>query len=58
MSHDTIATPTVKVADHREPAFVHGAQDDIARARIEEYVARNGRRPNILVVLFDDVGWG
>ncbi len=58
MPHDTIATPTVRIADHREPAFVNPAQDDLARARLDDYVARNGRRPNILVVLFDDVGWG
>lgn len=59
MAHDPIATPTVTLAENREPVFRHAAQDDAARRRIEEYRARNGgRRPNVLVVLMDDVGWG
>lgn len=54
---DPIATPTTPVADHREPVFVHEGAEQ-ARARLEAYVERHGRRPNVLVVLFDDVGWG
>ncbi|TMA79739.1 MAG: arylsulfatase [Deltaproteobacteria bacterium] len=59
MATDTITTKTVRVADHREPAFQH--VDDIAAAdeRIAAYRARHGgRKPNVLVVLMDDVGWG
>jgi arylsulfatase len=59
MAHDPIATPTVKLAENREPVFRHPGQEDAARGRMAEYMQRNGgRRPNVLVVLMDDVGWG
>lgn len=55
---DTIATPTVRVAEHLEPSFVHAEQNQAAAKKLADYVARRGRRPNILVYLMDDVGWG
>src|SRR3954471_22141298 len=58
-SFDPIASPTTAVAPHREPTFVHA--DDVAAAqqKLDAYRrAHGGRRPNILVVLMDDVGWG
>ncbi|HEY8514761.1 MAG TPA: arylsulfatase [Candidatus Binatia bacterium] len=59
MAHDPIATPTVTLAENREPVFRHPEQDDAARRRIAEYAARHGgRKPNVLVILMDDVGWG
>ncbi len=58
MSFDPITEPTVQLAEHLEPAFAHTEQTAAARQRLDEYVARTGRRPNVLVVLFDDVGWG
>src|SRR5204862_106975 len=35
---------------------VPGAAD--ATARLDEFVASTGRRPTVLVILMDDVGWG
>jgi len=58
MAFDPIAAETVRVAEHREPAFVHHEQEAAARRRLEDYVRTHGRRPNVLVILFDDVGWG
>jgi arylsulfatase A-like enzyme len=58
MPFDPIASPTTAVSDTREPVFVHEEQEAAARARLDAYVAAHGRRPNVLVVLFDDVGWG
>jgi arylsulfatase len=55
---DPIASPAVRSAAHREPAFVFPEQAAAARRRLAEFAARTGRRPNILVILFDDVGWG
>jgi len=55
---DPIATPTVRTADHLEPAFVHTTQIETARARLADFAAHRGRRPNVLVFLMDDVGWG
>ena len=54
---DPIASPAVRIADHREPAFVFPEQSEAARRKLAEF-ATTGRRPNVLVILFDDVGWG
>jgi arylsulfatase len=51
---DPIASPTTPIAPHREAPFVFPAQTDAARQKL----ARLGKKPNILVILFDDVGWG
>jgi arylsulfatase len=58
VAFDPISSPTTPVADHREPVFVHPEQEALAQRRIADYRARTGRRPNVLVILFDDVGWG
>lgn len=54
MDFDPIASPTTPVSPSREPTFAHPEQVAAASARLEAY----GRRPNVLVILFDDVGWG
>jgi arylsulfatase A-like enzyme len=54
---DPIASPTTHVSDAREPAFLHTAATLEAESRLGAFRAR-GRRPNFLVVLMDDVGWG
>jgi arylsulfatase len=54
---DPIASPTTRVSDAREPAFVHPDANAEAAARLERFRSQ-GRRPNVLVVLMDDVGWG
>ena len=59
MPHDPIASATRSLGSAREPAFLHPAQEAVAQGRIEEFRARcGGRRPNVLFVLMDDVGWG
>lgn len=55
---DPIASPALRTAAHREPAFVFPEQAAAAQRRLVDFVARTGRRPNILFILFDDVGWG
>src|SRR3954452_24274675 len=55
---DPITGATESPADNREPRFVLPARDQAAQAKLEEFVARTGRRPNVLVILMDDVGWG
>ena len=55
---DPVATPTVRAAPNLEPAFVHEAQESAAAAKLAEFRARRGKRPNFLVILMDDVGWG
>src|SRR5512147_1379102 len=58
MSHDPIAAKTVSIAEHREPVFHCPEQADAARRKLADFTARTGRKPNVLIVLMDDVGWG
>ena len=58
MAFDPIVTSTERAAAHREPAFVHEDDRRVAARRLEEHRARRGRAPNVVVILFDDVGWG
>jgi arylsulfatase len=56
MAHDPIASPTVKLADNREPVVRHAGQEEAAQRRIADYAARHGgRKPNVLVDLFPTV---
>ena len=40
------------------PGFVLADQEQRATARLNGYRGASGKRPNVLVILFDDVGWG
>src|SRR5260370_15262756 len=51
---DAIATQTIRQADHLEPAFVHRQDVETAATKLK---ARK-KKPNILIFLMDDVGWG
>jgi arylsulfatase A-like enzyme len=56
---DPITTDTVRSAEHREPGFLHPADLAQAEQRLSAFRRSNGdHRPNILVFLTDDVGWG
>ncbi len=57
MAHDPIVAEPARERDSLEPRFILAAQEQRAAASLEAYRA-SGRRPNVLVVLFDDVGWG
>jgi hypothetical protein len=58
MPIDPITAETTRVADHREPVFAHPDQADAAGRKLVELEGRTGKRPNFLIVLFDEVGWG
>ena len=44
-------------AEHLEPRFVHAEQEAVATERLAAF-SRDGKRPNVLMIVFDDVGWG
>jgi arylsulfatase len=54
VAHDPIVAEVTKVADNREPQFVFPEQVEAAKKKIEA----RGRKPNLLIFLTDDVGWG
>jgi arylsulfatase len=58
VAFDPIATDTVRIAPSREPVFSHPEQAAAAKRKLAELERRTGRKPNILIVLMDDVGWG
>ena len=58
MAHDPITAPTTPVADNREPRFVHPEQERQVAEGLADLEARTGRKPNVMIVYMDDVGWG
>jgi arylsulfatase len=58
MAHDPVVAPTTRSAENLEPRFVLDQQEKHATARLSSYQGADGKRPNILLILFDDVGWG
>lgn len=50
--------PPVAIADNMEPVIPHPDQDREARERLAALEKRFGKKPNILIFLMDDVGWG
>src|SRR4051812_1601070 len=54
MAHDPISTATERTAEHLEPRYLFPDAETAADAKL----AALGRRPNVLFILFDDVGWG
>jgi arylsulfatase len=57
MTHDPVVTEAPRVAPHLEPRFVLPDHESTAEAKLAAFRA-GGKRPNVLVILFDDVGWG
>lgn len=55
---DPMVQKTVRPAPNMEPVIVHADQEAAATKKLEEFVKKTGKRPNILVFLTDDVGWG
>lgn len=49
---------TVRTADYLEPAIPRPAQEQTALDRLREFETRTGRKPNILIMLVDDLGYG
>jgi arylsulfatase A-like enzyme len=45
-------------AENFEPAILHGAQDKAVATRLAALEKRTGRKPNILILVVDDLGYG
>lgn len=49
---------TVRVADYLEPAIPHPEQDKEVADKLRQLEAKTGRKPNVLILLVDDMGYG
>ncbi|MGC4001953.1 MAG: arylsulfatase [Pirellulales bacterium] len=49
---------TVRVSDHLEPAIPHADQQKVALGKLKTLEAKTGRKPNVLIILVDDLGYG
>ncbi len=58
MAFDPITTEAISRGPGREPGFAHPEQAAQASRKLAELERRTGRKPNLLIVLMDDVGWG
>jgi arylsulfatase len=49
---------TVRTAEYLEPAIIHATQQQAALQKLRDFEAKTGRKPNILIMLVDDLGYG
>lgn len=57
-NEDALVAQTVFLGNNREPVIMHAAHEKNAREKLAALEKRTGKRPNILIFLMDDVGWG
>lgn len=50
--------PVVPENANREPAIIHAPQQDEAKGKLQALQRKLKQKPNILVFLVDDMGWG
>ena len=50
--------PHGQTADYLEPAIPHQTQQQAALEKLRQLEAKTGRKPNILIILVDDMGYG
>src|SRR6202050_3716396 len=58
MAHDPVVAEPTRQRSSLEPRFVIPEQEERASAALSRFRGTTGKRPNVLVILFDDVGWG
>ena len=49
---------TIRIAEYLEPAIPHAEQEQAALDKLKAFETRIGRKPNILILLVDDMGYG
>ena len=55
---DVMPLQPASKAPNLEPALEHAADEAVATEKLRKFTEATGQRPNILVFLMDDVGWG
>lgn len=57
-SDDPLAAETVQLAPNMEPVILHDDQAAEAKQKLEALEKKTGKKPNILIFLMDNVGYG
>ena len=55
---DPLAAETVQIAENMEPVIPHDDQLAAAKKKLAALEKKIGKKPNILIFLMDNVGWG
>ena len=55
---DGFTAKTVEIAPNMEPVIPHPAQAEEAKKKLDALEKKTGKKPNVLIFLMDDVGWG
>ena len=58
MEAASVLSKAVRTAQHLEPALVHPADQKAAADKLAALAARTGKKPNIVWLLVDDMGYG
>ena len=54
----SVLSKAVRTSESMEPALAFPEQDAAAAKKLAEFVARTGKRPNIVWFVIDDMGYG
>lgn len=57
-STDPLAAKTVRIAENMEPVILHEGQASEVKKKLEALAKKTGKKPNILIFLMDNVGYG
>ncbi|HSN78326.1 MAG TPA: sulfatase-like hydrolase/transferase [Anaerolineae bacterium] len=55
---DPLAAQTVQIAPNMEPVIPHDDQAAAAQKKLAALEKKTGKKPNILIFLMDNIGWG
>ena len=57
-AQESVFDETVVEKENWEPAIPRPEQEKVAAAKLAAFEQRHGKKPNILIFLVDDMGWG
>lgn len=57
-SAQSVLSKAVRTSDSMEPALAHPSQTAAAQQKLDALYTKTGKRPNIVWLVIDDMGWG